>query len=233
MSIDKDYFNARNVTFSTTGYIPQYLLPYLATMHPESQFLDIGCGGGQFLFGLQAMGYKNLYGIDIEPHAVAWCNNHGLCVKSVNILDYKTEKKFDFIAMNHVLEHIEKNKIIDILAYIQKELLAPDGYLYITVPNAQSNTGCYWAYEDFTHTTLFTGGSLLYICSVAGIKNIEILDIDGLAHLPFLKKILKKIFINIYKLNIDFWNYITLSYYHKPSPKIYTYEIKIIAQKKR
>lgn len=41
------------------------------------------------------------------------------------------------------------------------------------MPNAQSNTDCYWAYEDFTHYTLFIAGSLLYVLREAGFTNIE------------------------------------------------------------
>ena len=61
----------------------------------------------------------------------------------------------DVIIMSHVLEHFPKDNIIPTLkkAY---NILNPNGKLIVSVPNAQSNTGSYWAYEDFTHSTLFT-----------------------------------------------------------------------------
>jgi len=34
-----------------------------------------------------------------------------------------------------------------------------------------------------------------------------------------------------YKFKIDFWNKVTASYFHEPSPKIFSYEIKVMAKK--
>ncbi len=56
------------------------------------------------------------------------------------------------------------------------------------MPNAQSHTGCYWAYEDFTHNTLFTAGSLLYVLKMAGFAHIEIIDKDALVGVKGGKK---------------------------------------------
>ena len=46
------------------------------------------------------------------------------------------------------------------------------GWRY-NVKMMQLNTDCYWAYEDFTHYTLFIAGSLLYVLREAGFTNIE------------------------------------------------------------
>ena len=131
--------------------------------------------------------------------------------------------------MNHVLEHLEKESIIEILSKIKEHLLDKDGKLLITVPNAQSNTGCYWAYEDFTHNTLFTAGSIDFVLKSAGFSNISFLDIDGTAGYPLYKKNIKKLFLWLYKKKINFWNRITSSSFHKPSIQIYTYELKVLA----
>ncbi|MGC9101323.1 MAG: hypothetical protein ACP5HC_08750 [Caldisericum sp.] len=40
------------------------------------------------------------------------------------------------------------------------------------VRNVQSNTGAYWAYEDFSHFTLFTSGSIYYVLKMAGFDEI-------------------------------------------------------------
>lgn len=63
------------------------------------------------------------------------------------------------------------------------------------VPNAQSNTNCYWAYEDFTHNYLFTAGSFLFVLREAGFTNIEFVDIDGMSGQKEFKVILKKYFL--------------------------------------
>lgn len=101
--------------------------------------------------------------------------------------------------------------------------------MLISVPNAQSNTGCYWAYEDWTHTTLFTSGSIYYVLKSAGFNNVEFIDRDCTLGQNSLKRFLKKYFLKLYILNKSFWNKVTSSSYHEPSPKIFSYEIKVKA----
>ena len=100
------------------------------------------------------------------------------------------------------------------------------------VPNAQSISGSYWHYEDFTHHTLFTSGSLYFVLRSAGFKHIEFLDIDCTTGLPRWKAMIRKFFLNIYKLNILFWFKVTSSNYHYSSPAIYSFEIKAVASLK-
>ena len=101
----------------------------------------------------------------------------------------------------------------------------------LMVPNAQSNTDCYWMFEDFTHTTLFTAGSVLFVLKAAGFKTIEFLDKDGVVSAgSWYGKLIRRVFLKIYDLNKLFWNKITLSAYYKFSPRIYTYELKALAK---
>lgn len=110
--------------------------------------------------------------------------------------------------------------------------MKPGGGLIVMVPNAQSNTGCYWAYEDFTHHTMFTSGSLYYVLRSAGFSDVEFLDVDAIGEVSgFFKKLIKKALLNIYRANYVFWNRVTSSSIHKPSPMIFGYEIKALARR--
>jgi len=102
--------------------------------------------------------------------------------------------------------------------------------LLIAVRNSQSNTDCYWEHENWTHTTIFTSGSIYYVLRSAGFTKIEFIDIDCTLGMPLLKAMVKKFFLGIYKMNKGFWNKVTGSSYHAPSPQIYSYEIKVKAQ---
>lgn len=195
----------------------------------EWKILDFGCGFGGLIKALIKEGYRNVYGVDIEKTALNYCLNLGLAVKEIkeefdeNPFDFK----FDVVIINHVIEHIEKNKIIDFLAKIKEILLAPGGILLVAVPNAMSNTNCYWAYEDFTHTTLFTAGSLYYVLRSAGFENVEFLDIDCTLDCSVYKKLVKKFLLKLYKVNKLFWNKVTGSSYHIGDfPLIFSHEIK-------
>jgi 2-polyprenyl-3-methyl-5-hydroxy-6-metoxy-1,4-benzoquinol methylase len=234
-----EYFDARGLSaeFYSNYKVPNHLQTILPA-DKNATLLDIGCGFGQFLFELKSQGYKNICGVDISNDAIQACIQKGMDVellgleKNNSLVEYlKNEKRsFDFISMMHVLEHTSKKEVINLLALIRTKLSA-EGFLYLTVPNAQSNTGCYWAYEDWTHETLFTAGSLLYVLKSAGFKKIELIDVDCLSEISSpLKRTLKKVLLRIYDLKVSFWNKVTGSSFHKPSPKVYSYEIKITAR---
>lgn len=229
----KKYFTNRNVD---EEYMSNYEIPkYLKSILPEdknSQVLDIGCGFGYILKSLKSLGYKNLNGIDISDEAVSFCKKNNLEVKQVKSLDeffVSNTKKYDFVLMTHVIEHIPKDKIIETLKQI-KNTLSENGILYLTTPNAQSNTGSYWMFEDFTHTTIFTPGSIIYVLKSAGFNNVNFIDPADLMRHSFGARILKIFLLKLYKLNKKFWNKVTASSYHKPSPEIYSFEIKVAAK---
>jgi 2-polyprenyl-3-methyl-5-hydroxy-6-metoxy-1,4-benzoquinol methylase len=193
--------------------------------------LDIGCGFGQTLSGLRDFGYVNLFGIDVDQNAVQFCLKKKLAVEliyDIKIYAKNSEKKFDFIIMSHVIEHLEKQHIITTLRDIRKNLLNQNGTMFIAVPNAQSNTGSYWAFEDFTHSTIFTSGSIYYVLKSAGFEIINFIDIDCTAGMPWYKKMLKITALKLFKLKRKLENYATSSSYHKSSPDIFSYEIKIM-----
>jgi predicted TPR repeat methyltransferase len=231
---ENKYFSSRNVdaSFYDAYKIPNYLLSVMPA-NKEAAILDIGCGLGQFLNEVQKLGYVNTLGIDISEESLAACKEKGLTVLKIeDVISFseKVGKKFDFITMSHVLEHIEKNKIIDTLIAIKENLLSDVGAFVVMVPNGQANTGGYWMYEDFTHSTLFTAGSIYYVLKSAGFNDIRFLNPDGTDYMPFYKKIIIKALLKWYKFKEDFWNSVTQSSFHKPSPRIYSFELKVLAK---
>jgi SAM-dependent methyltransferase len=234
MSNYDDYFSLRNVSESScVDYrIPVYLQNILPA-DTSARILDIGCGYGQILGQLKRVGYTDTLGIDVSRQAVEHCLRHTLNVEHISTLQqfcFNSKVKYSFIILSHVLEHLDKSEMIPAIELIRTHLLDSGGVMVIMVPNAQSNTGCYWAYEDFTHRTLFTAGSLLYVLKAAGFTEVRFLDPDGLEGANPVILILKKILLTAYKTNVSFWNRVTGSYFHMPSPQIFTYELKVLAK---
>lgn len=226
--MDAHYFDLRSVSPEDfqTYTVPLFLK---ANLPKEATILDFGCGYGQLLIGLRKEGYSQLVGLDILDKQIALCRQQGFQVfESIEDL-IAQGLKFDRIVMSHVLEHIEKPAIISTLVRIRTELLSPKGKLILIVPNAMSNTGCYWMYEDWTHHVLFTPGSLIYVLKAAGFTQIDFIDPDCTAYSSPINRFIKKGFLTLYRLNHMFWNKITNSAYHRPSPQIFSFELKAAA----
>ena len=231
---NQNYFALRNVTpeFYHAYRLPAYVK---RSLPPEKSavVLDIGCGFGQMLLALRREGYTHLRGVDVVSEAVDRCRQQGLDVELItNLEEYcaKQDPAYDFVVVSHVIEHLPKAGIVDTLRAIRSRLMKPGASLLVAVPNAQSNTGCYWAYEDFTHSTLFTAGSLQYVLKAAGFERVTFLDPEGLWDTHPAMRWLKMLLLRLYRARMTFWNKVTGSSFHKPSPAIFTYELKAIAK---
>lgn len=229
----ENYFDHRQA--GTPVEVEKPLPPYLASHLPadrQARILDIGCGHGEVIRALQRQGYTNVQGVDVSPDAVLECQKLGLNVSRIDAIEdlRPASGAYEFVIMTHVLEHLPKAQVVATLKHIRTVLLTETGSYYVAVPNAQSNTGCYWAYEDFTHETLFTAGSLYFVLKCAGFKDVEFLDADGLANASGWKRAVRRFLLGLYRRNIVFWNRVTASSYHAPSPVIFTFELKAVAK---
>jgi 2-polyprenyl-3-methyl-5-hydroxy-6-metoxy-1,4-benzoquinol methylase len=229
---NSNYFDYRNIDiyFYNNYEVPAYLLPRL---NKNSSILDFGCGFGQLLFALKKAGFTSLEGADINQAAIEHLKNNGLLVHDLSSNNHQfyesNANKYDSVVLGHVLEHFPKDEVISLLKQI-RGLLKKGGQLIVMVPNAQSSTGCYWAFEDFTHNTLFTAGSLYYVLRASGFSQVEFVDIDCTDGMNPINKFVKRVLLDIYRLKIKFWNKVTSSAFHAPSPQIFSYEIKAIAR---
>lgn len=137
-------------------------------VNKDSKILDVGSGGGAFLYPLFQMGYKNILGIDpfLENDIVY---KNGLNVKKKNI--FEVSDGWDLITYNHVFEHVEfpqreANRIA--------EILKPGGYCIISVPTIESYAWhkykTYWYQLDAPrHFYLHTLRSIKLIAENAGM----------------------------------------------------------------
>lgn len=226
------YFDYRQVDpASFDRYVlPEYLVDAIGPAK-TARILDFGCGFGQLSSALHKAGYQ-VEGLDISPPAIEHCRSVGLTChdgRDENFIP-SHEGLYDFVVMSHVVEHFPKDEIIPLLCRI-KTLLKQDGSIIVMVPNAQSNTGAYWAYEDFTHFTMFTSGSLYYVLRAAGFREVVFLDPDCLEGSVWYKKLFRKILLKLYRANYIFWNKVTGSSTHIASPLIFSYEVKALGRR--
>jgi 2-polyprenyl-3-methyl-5-hydroxy-6-metoxy-1,4-benzoquinol methylase len=213
-----NYFaNRNNYKDEFDTYIPEATV--LDNLYLEENILDYGFGHGYMLRTLNNIGYKNLYGAEINRDMLSKIKLHGITAFDLN--EEKITLKFDKIILSHVIEHISKIEIINFLKNI-KSLLNHGGSLIITTPNAQSVTGSYWLFADFTHEWLYTTGSLEYILRSAGFNNI--------CHLESKRNYFGKICNFLIQKSIGLINKISKSYYDTRFPNNYNFELIVIAK---
>jgi 2-polyprenyl-3-methyl-5-hydroxy-6-metoxy-1,4-benzoquinol methylase len=139
------------------------------------KILDVGCGMGHFLYFLKKAGYTNYWGIDISTAQVSFVReNITERVEVADVFDYlKAICGFDVIVANDVLEHIPKDKILDLLNLIY-QALEPNGLFFAKTPNMSNPFSLRFRYVDYTHDVGFTEESLRYVLSITGFEDIEI-----------------------------------------------------------
>jgi SAM-dependent methyltransferase len=142
----------------------------------EGRFLDIGCGGGSYLYRLRQWGWE-VHGVEPSRAGVAQARSLGLEVHHGQVRDAQfPDRFFDVIRLHHVLEHLtEPHETFREIARILK----PDGLVYITVPNTFSLTfwlfGANWYALDVPrHVISYCPKTLKFLCRAAGFEVVRL-----------------------------------------------------------
>jgi len=136
----------------------------------EGSILDIGCGAGGLLDSLATLGFTGLVGMDPASACVAEVmrRGHRAVIGTLDDHSLDGDRLFDGIVLSHVLEHVRD--VTAALASVRR-LLAPDGWLYVEVPDAALYGECLIApYQDFNleHINHFSAGSLRNLLATHG-----------------------------------------------------------------
>jgi len=93
----------------------------------DSRILDVGCGAGRLLLGLQRHGFTRLVGVDpFTPNDFVF---HHVRVFKQEISEL--DGQFDLIKLHHVLEHMPGHRVVFKELF---RLLAPGGNILIRTP---------------------------------------------------------------------------------------------------
>jgi pseudaminic acid biosynthesis-associated methylase len=134
---------------------------FIGELEREARILEVGCNTGMQLVGFQAMGFSNLYGIELQHYAVEKARNF---VRGVNILQGSgfdmpfKDNYFDLVCTNGVLIHIAPEDLPRIMGEMVRtskryimgyEYFAPDTMAI----NYRGNEGFLWK-TDFARVFL-------------------------------------------------------------------------------
>jgi 2-polyprenyl-3-methyl-5-hydroxy-6-metoxy-1,4-benzoquinol methylase len=145
------------------------------TGRDTGSLLDMGCGTGAFLNVMKEKGWE-VKGIEPDQDARKMAHDlYAVKVDEPTLLPGLAPCSFDAITLWHVLEHVH-----DLHGYLAKlkEILKPDGRLFIAVPNYQSlDASIYrlqWAaYDVPRHLYHFSPKAVEVLTSKNGLQILE------------------------------------------------------------
>ena len=143
----------------------------------NSKILDVGCGAGHLLLGLRECGFLHLYGID--PYiGDDICYENGVRIYKKNINELTG--KYDFIILNHSLEHMSDP--VSIFQSLSLRL-ETNGLIIIRIPLVSSFAWRYyktnWVQLDAPrHLFLHSTNSIKLLAEIAGLR-VESIAFDS------------------------------------------------------
>lgn len=143
-----------------------------ATGLQKGHILDIGCGTGYFLREMKTDGWQ-VTGLepDEKARALAESNSQVTALPSEALFRLPKDS-FDAITLWHVLEHVhELHQYLDKI----RELLRPEGKLFIAVPNYPSKDqekfgACWAAYDVPRHLYHFSASAMTKLTEQHGFR---------------------------------------------------------------
>ncbi|MEE9323353.1 MAG: class I SAM-dependent methyltransferase [Candidatus Aenigmarchaeota archaeon] len=110
----------------------------LLEKHENGKVLDVGCGDGLISSLIATATGAKVYGVDISSEAVSKARKRGIIAKVMNVdkQGFPFEKEsFDAVFCGDLLEHLyDTEKLLENV----RQILKPNGYLIISVPNIAS-----------------------------------------------------------------------------------------------
>lgn len=171
----------------------------------DAAILDVGCGGGKFLYFLKSKGYTNLQGVDVSPEQTALASQVTENIAEEDAINFlkSHQDTYTLIAGIDIVEHFKKDEVLDFLDACYNALKL-GGRLILQTPNAESPFGMMYRYGDFTHEVAFNTNSLKRLLSLTGFSEIESRETGPVIHglLSFGRYLIWKAL----RLILIFWN---------------------------
>ncbi len=144
----------------------------LADLRPRGLAVDVGCGTGAVLDELAALGYPQILGTDLDPHAIALTATRlpeGACVaRAVAEALPLADSSVDVLSSLDVVEHLRD----DVLALREyRRVLRPGGTLVLAVPAYM------WAWSEHDvelgHERRYVRAELEEVVTAAGFVDVR------------------------------------------------------------
>lgn len=170
------YFSEKRNLFKKILFSPIKFTVRGTTIKKGGKLLDIGCGSGQFLYEMKALGLE-VYGVEPNDFDKNSNDKYKLNIKNSELIKAKYPKGFfNIVTINHVFEHVEnpKETITEIRRITKK-----GGALIMGIPNTNSLTkrifGKNWVGFDVPrHLFDYSNKNIKYLLEKNGFKVLKI-----------------------------------------------------------
>lgn len=113
---------------------------------PKIEVLDVGCGKGDFLQGLDSVPVGSRHGVDLNEPAIAACKALGFkaCCGTIESAlggGFMRERQFGAVTSFHCLEHVEEP--VEFVRSMLR-LVAPGGKLFVSTPYSPMSFESEW-----------------------------------------------------------------------------------------
>jgi 2-polyprenyl-3-methyl-5-hydroxy-6-metoxy-1,4-benzoquinol methylase len=142
----------------------------------EARLLDVGCGEGEFLAGMQAAGWS-VEGVETSSDAVELARGRGVPVTLGTVTTMSLDRaSFDAITFRLAFEHL-RDPVPTLRAC--RRALRLGGRIWIATPNLDSEGhrrfGEHWInLQAPRHPVMYTPGSLVRLLSDTGFEVVEL-----------------------------------------------------------
>ena len=151
----------------------------------NANIVDLGCGHGAFIYFLKETGYHNIIGVDVSPEQTAKAQMLGISeVIQGDIKEYLKELEpasQDYIISYDVLEHFDKNELIDFIDQVFC-VLRVGGKWVIHTPNGTSPFFGTVFFGDYTHEQAFTVSSISQALQASGFSKVNCYEDAPIPH---------------------------------------------------
>jgi len=184
-------------------------LEFLRYFEKCSHVLDIGCGRGEFLEILKDHEIGGI-GVDSDLDMVAYCRSRQLEVEQSDALSYLEtleDKSLDGIFIDQVVEHLEPDYLIRLLALCYQKMKS-GYYIVVETVNPLSFVSFVNFYIDMTHKRPVHPETLEYLIGASGFWECEKKFFSPVSEEGRLKKIERNTDINeTERKNVDVYNH--------------------------
>ena len=139
--------------------------------------LDLGCGRGEWLELLREENYP-ARGIDLNPAAVALCQERGLEVveaEAIGYLQSQPDASLAAITAFHLIEHLPFSELIRLIDEAVR-VLQPGGVAIFETPNPENVlVGSCGFYMDPTHAKPLPSAIVKFVAESRGLSQVEVM----------------------------------------------------------